>query len=158
MRSDQLSKLLDENRGGLPNQHALPAAELARFGVTSHSLTGTTIASAYGVLLHYTRRQFLRAIMDSGMIGRHGSGLWLTPTAYASCMVPYDLGLTGPADVALVLDPSSLGPVWGPGTAAPSRSFGQLWMGAGIEFYTSVPLALTAVLDVIDLEPCGGGH
>lgn len=92
------------------------------------------------------------------MIGRLGSGLWLTPTVYASCMAPYDLGLAGPADIALLVDPSALTQVWGPGTAAPSRYFGHTWLGAGIEFYSTAPLPLAGVIDVVELEPCGGGH
>lgn len=95
--------------------------------------------------------------LDRGALGGD-YGCWLTPTPYAACMAPYNLGLNTPRDVCVLIDVSDIVEVWGPGTIPPSNQYPDTWRGGGIEFYTPTPIRLAAVREVIELAPCGDTH
>jgi len=94
-----------------------PALSLFRAGAPPRS--GADVFDAYGYLLHWTESTVLPLIAASPFAGS-ASGVWLTPTAYAACMTPYDLGLNSARDAVLVIDPRRIRDLWGPGRAAPS--------------------------------------
>jgi hypothetical protein len=167
MRVDALALELDTARSQIPRPQGsilgapspLPAAELLRHQVAGFRRTGIDVAGTYGCLVHYTTTTVLQLIEASNQIGRPGGGLWLSPHPYAECMLPINLGLDDPRDVALVVDVRSVPELWGPGRAAASRRFPAHWRGGGLEFYVPQPVPLASTLvDVIRLEPCGDRH
>lgn len=132
----------------------IPARDMLDLGHAPFE--GGTVAGDWGPLLHYTTEALLPDIVEAGQIGN--PGCWLTPTAYASCMTPYDLGLPGPRDLCLVVDPSVLPNLWGPGTSPPSPTHPASWRGGGVEFFSPDPVPLDAVERIIYLAPCGDTH
>ncbi len=157
MRVDQLSMLLGAARNASP--HWKSARQLFQIRDETYRMSGSLAASRYGLMVHYTTAVHAGLIRDSGAVGVLGSGAWLTPTAYSACMASPNLGLDSPRDLVLVLDVSGADEIWGPGTSVNSAAFPSVWRGGGIEFYLPSPLALSgSLVDVIDLEPCGGGH
>jgi len=107
---------------------------------------------SYGLLVHYTTQEVLLAIFDYGAIG---PGCWLTPAAYAACLMPYDLGLDSPRDACLLIDVSTIPRLWGPGTAARSQRYPWQWSGGGIEFYCQDSIPVDRVRRVLPVAPCG---
>lgn len=157
MRVDQLSMLLGAARNASP--HWKSARQLFQIRDETYRMSGSLAASRYGLMVHYTANESAELIWRSGAVGLRGSGAWLTPTAYSACMASPNLGLSTPRDLVLVLDVARVSEIWGPGTAVASSAFGPQWRGGGIEFYVPVPLSLDdCLVDVIELEPCGGGH
>ena len=133
----------------------LPAEELWQRGVAP--VSGSDVASRYGLLAHYTRRKWVPAMQSAGVLGRPGAGCWLAPTAHSACMVPYSLGLNTPRDVCLLVDVSAVPALWGPGTCPTSTDFPAIWRGGGIEFFcpagNDVPFVV--VRQILDISPCG---
>lgn len=82
----------------------------------------------------------------------------MTPTIYAGCMAPYDLGLNTPRDICLLIDVEPLSELWGPGTSRFSSQHREIWKGGGIEFYSPFPIEVQNVAEVIELKPCGDRH
>jgi hypothetical protein len=121
------------------------------------SVSGQEVADAYGLLTYYTRRPWVGAMREIGVVGRSGHGCWLAPTAHAACMVPYNLGLDSPRDTCLLVDVSSVSALWGPGTSPPSSIYPSLWIGGGVEFYCPPEevIPYSAVVQEIDIDPCG---
>lgn len=157
MRVDQLSMVLGEAQNVPP--HWKSARQLFQTGDDAYRMFGEEAARKYGLMLHYTASENAELIWRSGAIGLRGSGAWLTPTAYSACMASPNLGLNTPRDLVLVLDVARVSEIWGPGASVASRAFGSQWRGGGIEFYVPSPLSLDdCLVDVIELEPCGGGH
>jgi hypothetical protein len=149
VRHNRLAQALDGHRWNGPI-HPEPAIQLYRTGKQ-----GARVASRFGVLAHYTSGPGLLWVAETGAIG-HPRGTWLTPTPYAGCMVPYDLGLENPRDVCILVDVRELGDLWGPGTCRRSANFGAIWQGGGIEFYYPGPIPLRHVRRIIlSLSPCG---
>ena len=152
MRDDELARTLDEQRWKFPIS-SLPAADQAARGLPP--VTGADVAATYGLLVHYTQWQYLVLMMQDREIRAR---CWLTPTAYAECMVPYNLGLDSPREVCLLVDVSSLPILWGPGVTPPSARNPSIWRGGGIEFYSPHPIPFSCVTEVIELAPCGDEH
>ncbi len=150
MRDDNLAREMYQLRYSVS---PLPAEDL--FLSQEPPISGEEVAQIYGVLAHYTNKDVLPLIAASGYIR---AGCWLTPTPYAACMVPYNLGLPSPRDVCLLIDVASLPELWGPGTTPPSSTHSRIWTGGGIEFYSPYDIPLNAVHRIIDLEPCGDVH
>jgi hypothetical protein len=116
------------------------------------------VADRYGLLSHYTIWQGLTLALDTGSVGGP-QGCWLTPTPYAGCVAPYDLGLNTPRDVCLLVDVSELVQLWGPGMAAPSGLHPSIWRGGALEFYSPFPIEFTRVRRVvIGVDTCGDTH
>lgn len=166
IRDDQLSRVMDGYRPRF--QVSTEAAETiwqewnksVKEGEnlpTYLPVSGSDIANTYGLLAHYTTEIALELIALAGHIK---GGCWLTPTSYAACMVPYNLGLNHPCEICLLLDVCSVPEMWGPGTIPPSRQFPTVWQGRGIEFY--VPrdhvIPVTAITARFRLRSCGGTH
>lgn len=158
VRSDELTRVLGRRqaeRFQLPISD-LPAEVLWRGDQegTRFAVAGHDVASIYRLLIHYSSTDALNHII--AMEGLD-PGCWLTPTPYAACMAPYDLGLRTPRNVCLLVDVSSIPKLWGPGTSAPSPHSG-LWKGGGIEFYCPTRIEMDIVRQVIELAPCGDTH
>lgn len=109
------------------------------------------------MLLHYTSYAGVELIRATGTLGLGEHGVFLTPSLYAGCMVPANLGLRRATDRVLVVDPASLPELWGPGTAVPS-DWDPLWVGGGVEFFSPAPIRLEEVLQWEELGSCGDGH
>jgi len=157
VRVDDLAFRLDAGRataGAIPVD-ARPAAMLRLLGVPP--IAGGRVYDVFGYLLHSTVGSRLQAMWESGVVGS-GAGVWLTPTAYASCMTPYDLGLDTPRDVVLLIDPRRVPALWGPGTAGSSLTWPNTWRGGAVEFFSPSPLAASVIVDVLGIEPCGDVH
>ena len=131
-----------------------PAIEACAFGLAGCQLSSRVVADIFGPLFHYTRLEVWPLMQASGGIGRPGVGLWLTPTPLASCMVPYDLGLNAPVDLCLTIDVSMTSTLW-VGRAAASGVHSNVWEGQGLEFYSPVPVPLSAVTSRQSALPCG---
>lgn len=163
LHGDQLSKLLVTKQRPVPRESA--ADMYAR---NAKPMSGAEVTEAYGLLVHYTRWSVLSLIANSEEIGIRGAssgtgtsgGVWLSPSVYPACMVPYNLGLESPRDVCVVLDVSRVSELWGPGTIPPSMKHHSIWQGGGVEFYCPEPIPFSAptLVDVVGVEPCGGGH
>jgi hypothetical protein len=150
VRADSLAERLDVHRlRGKMAVDPQPSDELWRLGLPS--VTGASVAETYGHLLHYTVVDFIGAITTTG-VGRPGHGVWLTPSSYSACVVPYRLGLTTPRDVCVVVDVSTVPDLWGPGTARPGAA---VWTGGGLEFFASGPIPPSNIVDVIGIATCG---
>jgi hypothetical protein len=121
----------------------------------SGRLDGATVYAEFGLLLHYSNSASLALIRSAGQLGASDRGLWLTPLALAACIAPYDLGLEDPRDIAFVVDPRPLSILWGPGIAAPSFRNGPVWRGGGLEFFSPQPIPFGAIMDVVEIDPCG---
>jgi hypothetical protein len=146
MRSDSLAQRVDELR---LKPHDDPAKVLYDMGVDH--LTGSEVARVYGFLIHYTLSIHLERILESE-IGLRGKGLYLSPTPYAGCVAPYNLGLTTGRDAWIVVDVSTVPKLWGPGRAG----VGSVpWRGGGIEFFSPVPLDKSTVVTYGTLSTCG---
>jgi hypothetical protein len=159
MRVDELSDVLSNLGSGDPPRHWRSARQLYLMNTVEYRKTGADVAKGFGLMLHYTRADLSGVILASGSVGGAVAGAWVTPTAYSACMAPPNLGLATPRDLALVLDVSTVPELWGPGTSVESEAFPLLWRGGGMEFYSPVPLSLDECLvDVVTLNPCGGGH
>ena len=151
MRDDNLAREMDRHRR-LPIS-PLPSEDLYTGG--QPAVAGHVVASAYGLLVHYTSVDNLTSIRASGYIR---AGSWLTPTPYAACMAPYNLGLPSPRNVCLLVDVSSIPDLWGPGTTPPSSVYPSIWTGRGIEFFVPSPIPFSFVQSIIELSPCGDIH
>jgi hypothetical protein len=160
MRNDNLACLLDQRRwqsGGEVSPR--PAIELCEKRVPRFKCSGTTVANKYGLLAHYTTEGGLQKIRELDSIGgKEGYGCWLTPTPYAACIAPYDLGLKTPCNVCLLVDVSKCEELWGPGTSGKSVLYSAIWRGGAIEFYSAVPVPYDYVTREIQLAPCGDLH
>ncbi len=154
MRSDNLARLLDIRRSGGGVQ-PLPAAALGQQG---NSVTGAEVAARYGHLAYYLHSRWLSSVVRLGYIGTPGRGTWLTPSPYAGCLVPYNLGLDTPRDLCLLVDVSSLSTLWGPGMAGRSSDHPDIWRGGGIEFFVPGPIDLAHVKMLVWITPCGDPH
>jgi hypothetical protein len=156
-RDDELGELLQrykkDSSGNVLVVHRDTASWLVQNG--QGRMTGPEVSAAFGPLLHYTDPDGVRGILAASQIGFSGRGVWLTPVPYASCLAPYDLGLESPRNVCLVVDPEILPELYGPGTAAPSTSFGSIWRGGGVEFFSTTPVPLSAVRDIVEVSTCG---
>lgn len=130
MRSDSLAHHVDELRLK-PREE--PAKVLYEMGVDPTA--GSEVASVYGFLVHYTLSMHLERILE-GQVGLPGKGLYLSPTPYSGCVVPYRLGLMTGRNAWIVLDVSSVPRLWGPGTSGIGRA---PWPGGGIEFFSPCP-------------------
>jgi hypothetical protein len=133
----------------------LAAEDLWHNGVAP--VPGQVVADTYGLLAHYTRRQFVVGMRRAGFVGRLHAACWFAPTAHAACMVPYNLGVDSPRDVCLLVDVSKVPQLWGPGTAPASSNYPGIWRGGGVEFYcpAGTPVQFAWVQAVIDIHPCG---
>lgn len=89
-RADSLALALGQRPGIAVS--LLPAQVLYSQGFPS--LPGAQVTQQYGLLAYYTTAAFLPVLLATGM-GASG-GCWLTPTPYAACMAPYDLGINTP--------------------------------------------------------------
>jgi hypothetical protein len=92
--------MLDESRFGGSLDNALDM-----FLAGEELITGGEVAGRYGLLAHYTNRDRLPSIIQSEGIG---PGCWLTPTAYAACLTPYNLGLDSPRSMCFLIDDSGI--------------------------------------------------
>lgn len=110
MRVDQLSMVLGEAQNTPP--HWKSARQLFQTGDEAYRMFGEEAAREYGLMLHYASAVYAGLIRDSGAVGVLGFGAWLTPTAYAGCMAPPDLGLNTPRDLVLVLDVACVSEIW----------------------------------------------
>lgn len=156
MRNDNLARELDYWRwGGRGNISPFPAEELWRAGMSP--VSGRKVASSYGLLAHYLTWDALVWVIEQGAIGG-SQGCWLTPTPYAACMAPYDLGLNTPRNVCLLVDVSDLPELWGPGTSPPSGRYPAVWQGGGVEFFSTAPIDLGHIRDFQEIAPCGDSH
>lgn len=157
MRGDELALRLDADRAAAQAMPVdpRPAAMLRLLGVPG--MSGGAVYDVFGYLLHWTVASRLAAMWESGVIGS-GAGVWLTPTAYASCMTPYDLGLDTARDAVLLIDPRRIPALWGPGSAGPSLGWPAIWRGGAVEFYSPSPLDAGVIVDVLGAEPCGDTH
>lgn len=159
MRNDSLAHFFDQRRWQSSGQvSSLPAHELWQRDVKQFRFSGATVADEYGLLAHYTTVSGLGLIRDDGFIGGKNGGCWLTPTPYAACIAPYDLGLDTPRNLCLLVDVSKLQELWGPGTSEESRWNPAVWQGGAIEFYSAAPVPYEYVKHVIPLAPCGDLH
>jgi hypothetical protein len=159
MRVDRLAFELDTARPGMPLATPVPASELFARRDTRYRFHGRVVARTFGVLVQNTTSEALSLILSSNLVGRQDAGLWLCPHPYAACMVPSNLGLGGPRDIALLIDVENVPEIWGPGRAVPSSQHPVHWVGGGVEFYVPTPLvAQDTIVDVISLEPCGDRH
>ncbi len=151
MRDDALADFLVRQRLA---PSPMPARDLHDLGHAP--VTGADAVGGYGQLVHYTTEALLPDLVEADQIGN--PGCWLTPTPYASCMTPYDLGLPGPRDLCLVVDAGVLGNLWGPGTCPPSPTNPGVWRGGGVEFFSPDPVPFSAVRAIIRIRPCGDAH
>jgi hypothetical protein len=154
MRDDGLARELDTSRWGAAIAQ-LPAAELRRRG--EPPVSGQRVASAFGWLAHYVTTDVLTWYVERGAIGGE-AGCWLTPTGYAACMAPYDLGLRSPRTFCLLVDVRTVPELWGPAAAAPSDLFPAAWQGWGLEFYSPTSISMGLVQRVLDVYPYGDTH
>ncbi len=151
MRNDALARVLDSER-----LNVSPRAARDLFHMNEEAMDGGEVARRYGLLAHYTSVDRLPSIIRSGGIG--SPGCWLSPTAYAACMTPYNLGLDSPRDLCLLVDVSGVSQLWGPGTSPSSGRHPSIWRGGGIEFFAPSPIPLDQVRHIVMAEPCGDGH
>lgn len=164
LRVDNLALDMDHRRWelartqlGRPAVSPLPARELYRRNLAGYDVGGRELAGVFALLAHYTTWQAVDVMVATGYIGA-GTECWLTPTAYAACLAPYNLGLRTPREVCLLVDVSGMGRLWGPGTCMASDSYSSVWRGGAIEFYSADGVPSSLVRRVIDLAPCGDTH
>lgn len=151
MRANSLAKRFDEGRW----PQAVPADSAHDLMLRRvRPVAGRQVASRYGLLAHYLAATTLPAVVAQAALGGPG-GTWLTPTPYAGCVAPYDLGLRSPRDLCMLVDVSRLARMWGPGTAIPSNLFPTIWRGGAMEFFVPGPVPLQYVRAVIRLHTCG---
>jgi hypothetical protein len=131
MRDDGLAYVLDENRFSVSTDTAWDM-----YSTGQNAVTGADVARAYGLLAHYINRDRLALIIEAGRIG---PGCWLTPTAYAACLTPYNLGLDSPRNMCLLIDVSEHSRLWGQENAG-HQDIDQTF-GEGVEL-SSTPLML----------------
>jgi hypothetical protein len=155
MRNDSVARLLDARRNIQPVQ-MLAAEDMYRLSFPP--VPGGTVARTYGLLIIYVSSQALPLIVQNQAVGRPGYGCWLTPTPYASCLAPYDLGLPSPRDFCLLVDVAGIAALWGPGTAPPSRTYPMLWKGGAVEFFAPNPIPIGTIRGAIQIMPCGDTH
>jgi hypothetical protein len=153
MRDDQLARLLDLGRSG--TNSFPPDTSYEMFIRGDPPTTGQDVAGRYGLLAHYTSLDRLVLIHECGGLY---PGTWLTPTAYASCMAPYNLGLNTPRDVCLLIDVSGIQALWGPGRARSSATAPNIWQGRGIEFYCPSRIDWDSIRRRLPVWPCGDRH
>ena len=151
MRANSLGKRFDQGRWPQP---VAPDSALDLNLRGAPPIAGQQIAARYGLLAHYLSATALPAIVAQASIGGPG-GTWLTPTPYAGCVAPYDLGLRSPRDLCMLVDVSQLARVWGPGTAVPSILYPTTWRGGAVEFFVPGPIPLQSVRELIGLHACG---
>jgi len=151
MRANSLGKRFDQGRWPQP---VPPDSALDLKVRGAPPVTGQQIAARYGLLAHYLSATALPTIVAQAHIGGPG-GSWLTPTPYAGCVAPYDLGLRSPRDLCMLVDVSQLAQVWGPGTAVPSSVHPTTWRGGAMEFFVPGPVPLQHVRELIRLHTCG---
>lgn len=151
LRQNRLGRALDERRwGGVAGLR--PAEDMYKRG--DPAVSGVRVASAYGFLSHYTTLGRLAQMLQIGQIGGN-AGCWLTPTTFAACMTPYDIGLDTPRNMCLLVDVGSVPALWGPGTAPASRTHPAIWRGGGLEFFSPQPLSTSLITRVYEILPCG---
>ena len=126
MRDDTLSYVLDREHSNVS-----PHAALDLYNKGQDAVAGAEVAQRYGLLAQDTSRDRLVSIVQSGSVG--SPGCWLSPTAYAACMTPYNLGLNSPRDLCLLVDVSEVSQLWGLGTSPGSSHHPNSWRGGGIE-------------------------
>ena len=148
MRSNSLAHAFLSGRGLQPQP--FPADEWRQRGLPS--ARGEDVAATYGLLAHYTTQDGLAGIVGDEMIR---GACWLTPAPLAACMAPYDLGLSSPRDICLLVDVSEIPELWGPGATGPSSRHPGVWQGGGIEFYCPTNIGIDQVREVIAIAPCG---
>ena len=102
MRDDEVARTLDAGRWNAP-MPPYPAANFQSLNLPP--VSGREVADRYGLLAHYTQWRYLPLMIQAGAIH---AGCWLTPTPYAECMAPYNLGLNSPREVCLLIDASQL--------------------------------------------------
>lgn len=154
-RSDSFAKHMDTLRlTGKIDLDGEPAEELWRLDEDETDMvTGAQVAAVFGPnLIHYTLATHLPSIRREGQVGLEGRGLWLTPSPYAGCQAPYNLGLRSGINVCLTINIESVDALWGPGTAGQGAA---PWPGGGIEFYCPHPLPTHLVTSYRLLESCG---
>jgi len=151
-RADSLALALGQRPGVVVSP--LPAQTL--FSQRLASLSGAQVTQRYGLLAHYTTAAFIPVLMATGL-GASG-GCWLTPIPYAACMAPYDLGISTPRDLCLLVDVTGVLQLWGPGTAGPSSLNPGIWRGGCIEFFCPTAVQFTQVRQVLQIMPCGDTH
>lgn len=158
MRNDNLARALDHSRWPCSTLPSLPAIEL--YNRRESRVTGKEVAQTYGVLAHYTTWYWLERMISTGRIGGK-DGCYLTPTPYAACMAPYNLGLDSPRELCLLINVSQLSELYGPGIADPDINVKApgIWLGGAIEFFYSGPLNFfDVVMQVHEIAPCGDRH
>lgn len=154
MRSDSLARSLIWRRSPWPVSPD-PADILYRAG--EPAVPGAEVARAFGLLACYMTLDRLQEFLQAGTVGR-AYGCWLTPTAYAACLAPYNLGVNSPADACVLLDVSEVTELWGPGTSRPSGTFPGIWRGGAVEFFSPRPIDSGFIRDVCEILPCGDSH
>ena len=113
------------------------------------------MAKSFSVLGHYTTELFFNEIKRTEQIGADGGGVYLTPTGYPGWVASHELGLPRPCTHCLLVEVEGISEIWGPGLAAPSTLFPEVWLGGGIEFYVSKPIPYRWVKEVVE---CGDGR
>lgn len=151
MRANSLARRFDQGRWP---QTVPPDSAHDLMVRRMRPVTGRRVASRFGLLAHYLSATTLPAVVARATLGGPG-GTWLTPTPYASCVAPYDLGLRSPRDLCMLVDVSRLARMWGPGTATPSNLFPTIWRGGAMEFFVPGPVPLQYVRAAIRLHTCG---
>lgn len=151
MRANSLARRFDQGRWP---QTVPPDSAHDLMVRRMRPVTGRRVASRFGLLAHYLSATTLPAVVARATLGGPG-GTWLTPTPYASCVAPYDLGLRSPRDLCMLVDVSRLARMWGPGTAIPSNLFPTIWRGSAMEFFVPGPVPLQYVRAAIRLHTCG---
>ena len=136
---------LDRLRPHLPflAQSPKPAKDL--FKDRLPPVPGIDVALGCPYLLHYTNESQIDGITIAGHVGRPGAGCWLTTTLYSQNDAPARLGLRDPRDLILIIDPSQIDQLWGPGRAQGSELFPGHWRGGAVEFWCDRPIPLAAV-------------
>ncbi|UYQ62701.1 hypothetical protein [Streptomyces peucetius] len=153
-RSDSLAHYIEELRldGRIDEtglKFGLSADEFEEMGIDP--VSGGEVSSIFGHLIHYTQSRFLESILST-QVGLPGWGVYLSPTPYAGCVVPYRLGLRAGSDAWIIVDVRNVEKLWGPGKA---HAGPPPWPGGHIEFYSSTPLDRSAVVDYGHLSSCG---
>ena len=169
MRYDNLGRALDERRWSALGLAVAPVAAVDLKRRSDPPVDGAAVAKAFGLLATYVTTSALLQAQSKGLFGTSPDpkdpgapwGLWLTPTPYAACIAPYNLGLNSPRDWCVLVDVTGLSPMWGPGTCVYSMRYPATWRGGGIEFYLEAQVPWSDnkyVKDVLPVRPCGDPH
>lgn len=150
-----MARMMDHERWKRSAVSPLPAIDL--YYRHDPPVSGSEVANVYGLVAHYTTKTGLIAMRAAQFIGAP-RGCWLTPTCYAACLAPYDMGLASPRDMCLLIDVRDIDTLWGPGTSPPSNLYHDQWWGGAIEFYTPNPISFALVVKIYEIEPCGDLH